>query len=192
MISSVAMNPGQVTQVLADLRNGNPHAAEELLPLVYNQLRALAQRYLSLERAGHTLQPTALVHEAYLRMVGEDNLADRGHFFAVAARAMRRILVDHARTRSAAKRGGAERPLPIDFAESVAERPDDYVVAVDHALTRLAEFDPVLARLVELRFFGGLSIEETASILNVSERTAKRHWTVARGWLHRAILANDP
>jgi RNA polymerase sigma factor (TIGR02999 family) len=185
------MNPGHVTQVLADLRNGNPHAAEELLPLVYDQLRALAQRYLSQERAGHTLQPTALVHEAYLRMVGEENWADRAHFFAVAARAMRRILVDHARTRSAAKRGGAERPLPIEFAELLVDRPDDYVVAIDHALTRLAEFDPVLARLVELRFFGGLSIDKTATVLNISERTAKRHWTVARGWLHRAITEGN-
>ncbi|MFO0840541.1 MAG: sigma-70 family RNA polymerase sigma factor [Phycisphaerae bacterium] len=181
------MNPGEVTQVLIELRRGDSHAADLLLTLVYDRLRALAQRYLSRERPGHTLQPTALVHEAYIRMVGEADWADRAHFFAVAAQAMRRILVDHARVRSAAKRGGLEQRQPLELAETLGSRPDEYVVALDQALTELAEVDPELARLVELRFFGGLSVEETANVLKVSPRTVKRHWTVARGWLHRAI-----
>ena len=181
------MMPGQITQVLLELRRGESRAADKLLTLVYDQLRALAQRYLSQERPGHTLQPTALVHEAYIRLVGEADWEDRAHFFAVAARAMRRILVDHARTRAAAKRGGLEQRRPIEVAETCAARPDEYVVALDEALTTLAGVDPELARLVELRFFGGLSVEETAEVLDVSTRTVKRHWTVARGWLHRAI-----
>ncbi|MBK8268786.1 MAG: sigma-70 family RNA polymerase sigma factor [Planctomycetes bacterium] len=181
------MTTGQVTQVLTELRSGNLHAADKLLPLVYDQLRNLAQRYLSQERAGHTLQPTALVHEAYIRMVGNADWEDRAHFFAVAARAMRRILVDHARVRSAAKRGGGEARWPIEAAENCAERPDEYVVALDEALTNLAGIDPELARLVELRFFGGLSVEESADVLKVSVRTVNRNWVVAKGWLHRTI-----
>lgn len=181
------MNPGQVTQVLVEMRRGDSKAADKLLPLVYDQLRNLAQRYLSSERIGHTLQPTALVHEAYLRMVGESDWENRAHFFAVAARAMRRILVDHARLRSASKRAPEERRLPAEAVESLADATDEYVDALDSALTQLGEFDAELARLVELRFFGGLSIEEASQVLGMSERTAKRHWTVARGWLHRAI-----
>ena len=188
-----AMNPGQVTQILTELRHGAPHAAEKLLPLVYEQLRALAQRYLSQERPGHTLQATALVHEAYVRLVGEAETGweDRAHFFAVAARAMRRILVDHARTRGAAKRGGLGRRQPLEAAEMRADQPDEYVVALDEALTELGGFDPQLARLVELRFFGGLSVEETAAVLGVSTSTVKRDWTIAKGWLHRAIAEGD-
>ncbi|MBI5866562.1 MAG: sigma-70 family RNA polymerase sigma factor [Planctomycetes bacterium] len=185
------MIQGEVTQALVRLREGDPRAADELLPQVYDQLRQLAQRYLAQERSGHTLQPTALVHEAYLRMVGEADWQNRSHFFAVAARAMRRILVDHARTRAAAKRGGSDVRASLELAESLAEQPDEYIVAMDAALGRLAEFDSDLAKLVELRFFAGMSIEEAAEALGVSARTAKRHWTVARGWLHRAIAQGE-
>lgn len=181
------MVEGEVTKALLRLREGDSRAAEELLPQVYDQLRQLAQRYLAKERSGHTLQPTALVHEAYIRMVGEADWQNRAHFFAVAARAMRRILVDHARMRAAARRGGPEKRLALDQVEDLADQPDEYVVAMDAALGRLAEFDSELAKLVELRFFAGMSIEEAAEALGVSARTAKRHWTVARGWLHRAI-----
>jgi RNA polymerase sigma factor (TIGR02999 family) len=184
-----AMNPGQVTQILNDLRRGEPHAADRLLPLVYDELRALARRYFGQERPGHTLQPTALVHEAYVRLVGEAEAGweDRAHFFTVAARAMRRILVDHARVRGAVKRGGLARRQPFEAAELSAARPDEYVVALDEALVDLAEFDPHLARLVELRFFGGLTVDETAAVLGASASTVKREWTIAKGWLHRAI-----
>lgn len=185
------MMSGQITQALVELRRGESRAADRLLTLVYEQLRELAQRYLAQERPGHTLQPTALVHEAYVRMVGEAEWEDRAHFFAVAARAMRRILVDHARTRSAAKRGGLGRRQPFEMAETCTARPDEYLVALDEALADLAQVDPELARLVELRFFGGLSVEETGEVLGVSPRTVKRHWTVARGWLHRAISGDS-
>ncbi len=164
--------------------------SDELFPAVYQELRELADRYLSAEAAEHTLQPTALVHEVYLRLIGQEDggWQSRAQFFCVAARAMRHLLIDHARRRRAAKRGSDRRRLCIDeIAEPGRER-SEYLIALDDALKELAAMDPQLGRLVELRFFGGLSIEETAEALGVSPTSVKRLWTVARGWLHREIM----
>ncbi len=186
--------PGQqITQILTKLRSGDSGAAAELLPLVYDELRALARRYLGQERPGHTLQATALVHEAYVRLVGGEPVEwqDRAHFFGVAAQAMRRILVDHARARDAAKRGGERRRVPLESLADTPEHRDEYLLALDHALQELADVDAHLARVVELRFFGGLTVEETAAVCRVSAATIKRDWVVAKGWLHRAIVAGE-
>jgi len=186
-------DPSQITQMLSQLRGGDPCAAEQLLPLVYHQLRALAEHYLRDERPGHTLQPTALVHEAYVRLVGPPGAdwKDRAHFFAVAARAMRQILVDYARARGAAKRGGAQARVPLDQLEQTAGQRDEYLVALDDALSDLTVLDAHLARLVELRFFGGLDIDETAAVLGVSASTVKRDWLLAKGWLHHEVTKGD-
>jgi RNA polymerase sigma factor (TIGR02999 family) len=179
-----------ITGVLAELDRGAPDAAERLLPIVYEELRRLADRYLRDEPAGQTLQPTALVHEAFLRLVGGEQATweDRTQFFSVAAQAMRRLLIDHARRRRAAKRGGARHKLSLsDVAEPAADR-DEYLVALDEALVELSRVDPDVSRVVELRFFGGLSIEEAAQVLGVSSMTVKRRWKLARGWLHREIV----
>jgi len=182
-----------ITQVLAELRRGDPHAASRLMPLVYEELRALAGRYLRAEAGGHTLQPTALVHEAYLRLVDQTDAdwQNRAHFFAVAAQAMRHILVDHARRRGAAKRGGDRRKLAPEVAEGVATERDEYLLALDEALARLATFDPQHSRIVELRFFGGLTLEETAAVLGISPKTVQRDWIMARAWLHREVTKGD-
>ncbi len=158
---------------------------EELLPLVYAELRRLAAGYLRRERAGHTLQPTALVHEAYLRMVDQTQVRwqNRAHFFGVAAQMMRRILVDHARSQHAEKRGGDVQKLSLDENIDVSGERAAELVALDEALERLAEIDPQKSRVVELRFFGGLSVEETAEVLGVSAPTVKRHWRLAKAWL---------
>jgi RNA polymerase sigma factor (TIGR02999 family) len=158
---------------------------EELLPLVYQELRRLAAGYLRRERAGHTLQPTALVHEAYLRMVDQTQVRwqNRAHFFGVAAQMMRRILVDHARSQHAEKRGGDVQKLSLDENIDVSGDRASELVALDEALERLAEIDPQKSRVVELRFFGGLSVEETAEVLGVSAPTVKRHWRLAKAWL---------
>lgn len=180
---------GTVTQYLQDFAGGDSDAAERLLPLVYEELRVLADRYLHHQPLDHVLQATALVHEAYIRLVGNASIEWKGraHFFTVAATAMRSILVDYARRRCAAKRGGDRRKVSLnDVLEPFIHR-NEYVVALDDALTELAAVDPQLGRLVELRFFGGLSIEETAQILEVSPTTIKRLWKIAKGWLHRAI-----
>jgi RNA polymerase sigma factor (TIGR02999 family) len=165
-------------------------AAGQLLPLVYEELRKLAAQKLALEAPGHTLQPTALVHEAYLRLVGgEDEAAwgGTGHFFAAAAEAMRRILVDHARRKLALKRGGGQRPISLDQAQPAARGPDEDVLAVDEALARFAEKDPLKAELVKLRYFAGCTGEEVARLLGVSPATAERWWAYARAWLHQEI-----
>ena len=157
--------------------------------MVYDELRELAQRHMEAERPDHTLQPTALAHEAYLRLVGREiSWESRAQFFAVAARAMRRILVDHARRHKSAKRGGGREAMPLELGRepSVSDR-TEYVLAVDEALNRLAEFDPQSGRVVELRFFGGLNVEETAQVLGVSARTVKRDWQLAKAWLLREI-----
>jgi RNA polymerase sigma factor (TIGR02999 family) len=158
---------------------------EELLPLVYAELRRLAAGYLRRERVGHTLQPTALVHEAYLRMVDQTQVRwqNRAHFFGVAAQMMRRILVDHARSQHAEKRGGDVQKLSLDENIDVSGTRAAELVALDEALERLAEIDPQKSRVVELRFFGGLSVEETAEVLGVSAPTVKRHWRLAKAWL---------
>ena len=180
---------GPVTRLLEDFGAGVDGAADKLWPVVYGALRGLADQYLGRESVDHTLQPTALVHEAYVRLVGTANLGvgGRSHFFAVAAQAMRRILVDHARRRSAVKRGGDLRRVPLPEIPDVDSVPDEYLLKLDDALSELASLDGPLAHVVELRFFGGLTIEETARLLEVSPMTVKRRWRVAKGWLHRRI-----
>lgn len=184
---------GDVSRLLDDVAAGESGAADRLWPLVSGELRRLADHYLRNERRDHTLQPTALVHEAYIRLVGDQNAVweGRGHFFNVAAQAMRRILIDHARRRRAAKRGNERRRFSLDEIDEPTAFRDDYLVALDDALTELATVDAQLARVVELRFFGGLSIEETARVVGVSAMTVKRAWRMARGWLHREITKED-
>lgn len=180
---------GNVTALLGDWSRGKQSALNQLLPLVYEELRGIATRQLRGERAGHTLQPTALVHEVYLRLVDQHNVdwESRAHFFGVAAQVMRRILVDHARRHSASKRGDGLPCVPIDEAKD-ATAPDVIpVLALDHALGRLARMDEELARIVELRAFGGMTIEEAACVLKVSPSTAKREWRTAKAWLTREL-----
>ena len=190
---SEAPAPEAVTQLLVDWQNGKQQALDQLLPLVYAELRAIAARYLSRESPSHTLQSTALVHEAYLRLVGQRSVRwqNRAHFFGIAAQMMRRILVDHARHQHRAKRGGAIPKLSLDEAMAVAEpeapAADLDLLALDEALTSLSTIDPRGARIVELRFFSGLTIEETAEVLDVSAGTVKREWSTARAWLYREM-----
>jgi RNA polymerase sigma factor (TIGR02999 family) len=183
-----------VTQVLEQIRNGDQRAADRLLPLVYDEFRALARHYLAQERANHTLQPTALVHEAYMKLVDQTRVdwQGRSHFFAVAAQAMRRILVDHARSRQREKRGGGRARVVLDEAVALSPQKDEDVIALDEALERLAKLDPRQAKVVELRFFGGLGVEEVAHALGVSKRTVEGDWTFARAWLSRELRGTDP
>ena len=178
---------GDFTQLLADWRRGDAAARERVIALAWPELRAVAGRQLAAERRGHTLQPTALVNEAYLRLSGLDRIDwnDRAHFVRVAAKLMREILVDHARRRSALKRDGGER-ITLDGLELSADEGID-VVGLDAALTRLEEVDATKARIVELRYFGGLTIEETAEAIGASPATVKRHWQAARAWLFDAL-----
>jgi RNA polymerase sigma factor (TIGR02999 family) len=179
-----------VTHILAAIEAGDPKAASELLPLVYDQLRELATARLASEAPGNTLQPTALVHEAYLRLIGPvdgERWENRGHFFAAAAEAMRRILVDAARRKRREKHGGDRHRVELDAATPAAAEPRDDLVALDDALTRLAATDPQAARLVELRHFAGLTVAEAAGALGISARTADRLWAFARAWLHREL-----
>jgi RNA polymerase sigma factor (TIGR02999 family) len=178
----------EVTRVLAAIERGEAHAAEELLPLVYDQLRQLAAQKLAREKPGHTLQATALVHEAYLRLVGGEqppSFKDRAHFFAAAAAAMRRILVDNARRKLTQKRGGGRRRQPLEAV--AAPEPDAELLALDEALDRLAAADPQKARLVELRYFAGLTGDQAAEVLGISPTTADRHWAFARAWLQAEV-----
>ena len=179
-----------ITQVLNAIDQGDPNAAEQLLPLVYEELRQLAAQKLAHEKPGQTLQPTALVHEAYLRLVGtgeERHWDSRGHFFAAAAEAMRRILVEIARQKTSLKRGGDRDRMDGDDALLAAPEPREDLVALDAALTKLAETDKQAAELVQLRYFAGLPIREIAEILGISPRTADRLWAFARAWLHEEI-----
>jgi len=175
----------QVTVLLTRWSGGDAKAREELIPLVYNELRRLARAFLSRQRSDHTLQSTALVHEAYVRLVGNSSVRfeNRAHFFAVASQLMRHILVDHARKHSAAKRGGNNVTLVLDEAIAMPARPEVDLEALDDALTDLAALDSRQASIVEMRFFGGLSIDETAKVLDISPATVKREWTTARTWL---------
>jgi RNA polymerase sigma factor (TIGR02999 family) len=179
----------QVTELLRDWSAGRQEARDELLHLVYEPLRAIAERHLHREREGHTLQPTALVHELYLRLVDQRSVEwhDRAHFFAVSAQVMRRILVDHARRRKSDKRGGGMVPVTIDAAFEVAIVENFDVVALDSALEGLEKVFPQQAKLVELRFYGGLTIDETAAVMGISAATVSREWTMARAWLKRAM-----
>jgi RNA polymerase sigma factor (TIGR02999 family) len=179
-----------ITKLLRAWGEGQREALDELFPHVYNELRRRASAYLRRERAGHTLQTTALVHEAYLKLVEQHDAEwkNRGHFFAIAAQAMRRILVDHARTRHREKRGGREEDLPLEDALlAVADEANVDVVALDEALRRLAKIDREQERLVELRYFAGLSLEDTAATLGISRATAAREWQMAKAWLHREL-----
>ena len=184
----------QVTQLLADWSKGDLQAREALLPLVYDELRQLAAAYLRRERSDHTLQPTALVHEAYLRLVDARSVDwhSRSHFFSVSAKLMRRILVDHARGHLAEKRGSGLPKVPLTEAIAMSQdRPSD-LVALDEALTRLTERDPQQSRVVELRIFAGLTVEATAKALDISPATVKRDWAVAKAWLSREIQQAAP
>jgi len=178
-----------ITSQLLAWRAGEPFAVDKLFPLVYDELRRIAHRQISRERAGHTLDTTGLVHEAYLKLVDQTRTqwTDRAHFFAVASNAMRRILVDHARSYRTNKRGGA--PLRVSLTDNmlVAEQRADTLLAVDEALTELAQLDERLSKVVECRFFAGLTEEETAETLGVTARTVRRDWTKAKGWLHRRL-----
>lgn len=179
-----------ITQLLAKWSSGDEAALEELMPLVYDELRRLAGRYLRRERVGHTLQPTALVNEAYLRLVDQKSARwqNRAQFYGIAAQLMRRILVDHARVKHAEKRGGAEQQrLSITSAEVLATKPNLDVLALNEALEELTTMDPQQGRIVELRFFGGLSIEETAELLGIGHATVERDWKMARAWLRRKL-----
>ena len=184
----------EVTRILSAVEQGDPRAAEQLLPLVYNELRKLAAQRLALEKPGQTLQATALVHDAYLRLVGGDaaqHWNSRGHFFAAAAEAMRRILVDNARRKDSLKRGGQRQRVSLDEAISLSEQPSDDLLALDEALTRLAQEDPIKADLVKLRYFAGLSVEQTAEALGISRATADRYWSYAKVWLYQAVTGED-
>jgi len=178
-----------VTELLVRWRGGDRKALDALIPLVYGELRRIAQHYLQNERPGHTLQSTALVHEAYVRMIAQDfpQWQNRAHFFAVAAQLMRQILVDHARNYRAAKRGGGVFKLALEEAEESPLPVDIDLVALDDALKTLAGMDEQQSRVVELKFFGGLSIDDTAEVLGVSSSTVKRDWITARAWLYREL-----
>lgn len=183
-----------VTHILCEMQNGSPHAAEELLPLVYNELRRLAHRKMAAERVDHTGQATGLVHEAYIRLVDVEtppHWNGRGHFYAAAAEAMRRILIESARRRSAVKRGGEIKRVPLDDVRASEDESSGQALAVDSALSRLADHDPVKAKLVELRYFGGLTIAEAAEAMQISTATANRHWAYARAWLQTEIRSGS-
>lgn len=185
--------PRSVTALLGDWSRGNHAALDQLLPLVYAELRRVAARQLRDERPDHTLQPTALVHEAYLRLVDQRHVdwQGRAHFFGVAARVMRRILVDHARRHTADKRGEGAPRVPLDEAHDVAASSELPLLALDRALDRLQQLDAGLARIVELRAFGGLTIDDAAHVLNVSPSTAKRDWRTAKAWLTRELVGAE-
>jgi RNA polymerase sigma factor (TIGR02999 family) len=185
----MANTQADVTRLLVDWSNGDQQALEQLTPMVYTELRRLADRYLRRERPGHTLQSTALVHEAWMKLIDQRSVQwqNRAHFFGVAAQLIRRILVDYARNRHAAKRGAHACKLSLDEAIAVPQKRDLDLVALDDALGGLANLDPQQSRIVELRFFAGLSIEETAEVLHISPATVKRDWVAAKAWLSREM-----
>jgi RNA polymerase sigma factor (TIGR02999 family) len=184
----------EVTRILSAIEQGDPHAAEQLLPLVYDALRKLAAQKLAQEKPGQTLQATALVHEAYLRLVGADRgprWDSRGHFFAAAAEAMRRILLNRARDKKRLKRGGERRRVDLDQIEIALDTDDEQLIAIDEALAQLAAEDPGASQLVNLRFFAGLTLKEAADSLGLALRTAERQWTYARAWLYARLRHDD-
>ncbi|MBC7930810.1 MAG: sigma-70 family RNA polymerase sigma factor [Rubrivivax sp.] len=185
----MTLSPKQVTELLIEWREGDEAALDRLMPLVYEELRRMAAHYMRGEREGHTLQASALVNEAYLRLADHRNMQweGRAHFFGVASQAMRRVLVDHARTRGYQKRGGGQEKIPLEDAAVVAAQPGSDIVALDEALKELARFDERKARIVELRYFGGLSVEETAEVLGVAPITVIRDWNTAKAWLLREL-----
>ena len=177
----------EITRILNAIDQGDPSAAHQLLPLVYAELRALAAARMAQEKPGQTLDATALVHEAYLRLVGAQHFDGRGHFFAAAAEAMRRILIDKARTKQRVRHGGNRRRVALDQIRTAAETPDDELLDLDDALEQLGKLDPVRAELVKLRFFAGLTMAEAAALLDISVATAERYWAFARTWLHAEL-----
>jgi RNA polymerase sigma factor (TIGR02999 family) len=185
--------PQNVTELLIGWSKGDKEALDSLVPLVYDELRRQAARYLRRERVGHTLQTTALIHEAYLRLVDQRNVhwQNRAHFFGIAAQLMRRILVDHARTKKRAKRGGSDVRVSLSEATLKTQGQDLDIVALDEALERLAAIDEQQSKIVELRFFSGLTVEETAEVLSISPATVKRDWSMAKAWLHREISSEQ-
>ncbi len=179
-----------ITEILQELRNGHGKSIDDLLPIVYNELRRLATSYLSRERVNHTLQPTALVHEAYLKLIGNSEIEwqNRAHFFGISARLMREILIDHARGRNRQKRGGEfQTQIELDDALSFGKNQPLDVLAVDEAMSRLEKLDARQAKIVELRFFGGLTVEETAEVLDLSPATVKREWSTAKLFLYKTL-----
>jgi len=189
---SAAADPAarqQLTRVLLDVGAGRAQASEQLLPLVYEELLVIARQRLRDERAHHTLNATALVHEAYMRLVGDTagGWENRAHFFGAAARAMRQVLIDYARKRGRAKRGGDQPRIPLNVVDLAVEAPVEDVLAVDRAVEKLAAKDPRMAEVVQLRFYAGLSVEETAAALGMSERTVRREWSLARAWMMREL-----
>jgi RNA polymerase sigma factor (TIGR02999 family) len=182
-----------VTNILEAIQRGDSKAADELLPLVYDELRRVAAYKMAQESPGHTLQPTALVHEAWMRLAGNENprWQNRAHFFGAAAEAMRRILIDNARRKKAVRHGGGQQRVELEEANIAAAMEDDQLLAVHEALERLEKVDKVKAELVKLRYFAGLTIAEAAQVLGVSEPTAKRYWAYARAWLYREINLVD-
>lgn len=181
----------EVTKILDRIQQGHPHAADELLPLVYEELRRLAAQRLAQEKLGQTLQATALVHEAYLRLVGDQHFSGRGHFFAAAAEAMRRILVESARRKKALRRGGDRKREDLEVIDPELPRVPDDLLALDEALGKLAQRDPAKANLVKLHYFAGLTMAQTAEVLGISLATANRHWNYARAWLHQQITQEE-
>jgi len=184
----------EVTQILQDVRAGRPGATDELVAALYHELRTLARRDLAAERASHTLQPTALVHEAWMRLFGRDaatGFENRAHFFSAASTAVRRVLADHARKRQAEKRGGSRGRVPLEDVDLGGPVESEDVLELDGALERLASFAPEQARVVEVRFFGGLTTPEAARALGISESTVERHWRVARAWLRGELTRPD-
>ena|SRR5258707_6721256 len=182
-------SPHSVTALLLDWSDGNKESLDKLIPVVYHELRRQAARHLRRERREHTLQTTGLIHEAYLRLIDQKNVRwqNRAHFFGIAAKLMRQILVDHARKNQAAKRGGMDIKLSLEEATLISKGRDMNLMALDEALTRLATIDPRKGRVVELRYFGGLTMEETAEVLEVSLATAKHDWSMAKAWLRREL-----
>jgi RNA polymerase sigma factor (TIGR02999 family) len=182
----------EITQLLAEWRDGKQEALDELYPLVYDELHRLARRYMSRERKGHTLQTTALINEAYVRLVDQRNVqwANRSHFFAISAQIMRRILIDHARRHAYAKRGGGARQVSLDETATVINDDLSEFLRLDEALKSLAEFDPRRSQVVELKYFGGLNNDEIAGVLKISKNTVIRDWNMARAWLHRQLTGS--
>jgi RNA polymerase sigma factor (TIGR02999 family) len=182
----------EITQLLAEWSDGNQSALDELYPLVYEELHRLARRYMSRERKGHTLQTTALINEAYVRLVDQKNVhwANRSHFFAISAQIMRRILIDHARRHAYAKRGGGAQQVSLEEVAVVAREQSSEIIRLDEALKILAKMDPRRCHVVELRYFGGLSNEEIACVLKVSENTVTRDWNLARAWLYQQLTGS--
>jgi RNA polymerase sigma factor (TIGR02999 family) len=185
----VADSSQNITELLVGYGRGDKEALDQLMPIVYEELRRQAARYLRREQAGHTLQTTALIHEAYVRLVDQRNVQwqNRAHFFGVAAQMMRRILVDHARTKKRVKRGGSDIRVSLAGANVAVKGQDLDVVALDEALNHLAQIDEQQSRVVELRYFSGLTVEETAEVMGISKATVKRDWSVARAWLYREL-----